>query len=57
MSDREHLEQLALRTISNDLYYDLCDAIDSMTDDDLYSMIDCGGNYKTELKVEKELVR
>lgn len=57
MSDREHLEQLAVRTVSNDLYYDLCDALDSMTDNDLYDIIACGGNYKTELKVEKELVR
>jgi hypothetical protein len=56
MGDREHLEQLATETISNDLYYDLCDTIDSLTDDDLYDIIGCGGNYKTELRLEKELV-
>lgn len=53
MSDREHLEQLAVRTISNDLYYDFCDTIDSLTNDDLYDIIGCGGNYKTELKLHE----
>lgn len=57
MSDREHLEQLACRTVSSDLYYDLVDTIDSLTDEDLYSLIECGGTYKTELRVTEELVR
>jgi len=41
MSNRKHLEQLAIRTVSNDLYYDLCD------------IIACGGNYKRELKLHE----
>jgi len=53
MSNRKHLEQLAIRTVSNDLYYDLCDTIDSLTDNDLYDIIACGGNYKTELKLHE----
>lgn len=56
MNDREHLEQLAVGTVSNDLYYDLCDALDSMTDNDLYDIIACGGNYKTELKLHEETI-
>ena len=53
MSNRKHLEQLAIRTVSNDLYYDLCDTIDSLTDNDLYDIIACGGNYKRELKLHE----
>ncbi len=49
--DRETLEQLAKETISSDLYYDLCDNIDSCTDDDLIKIIACKGDYRKEVKL------
>jgi len=45
---RETLEKIALETVSAELYYDLADCIDGLNDEDLYNVIDCNGNYKTE---------
>jgi len=50
---REDLETLAKETISPDLYYDLCDTIDSVTDDELYKLIACNGDYEQELELVK----
>lgn len=49
---REDLEKQALRTVSSELYYDLADTIDSVNDEELHSLIACGGNYKKELQLE-----
>ena len=49
--DRESLERIARQTVSPELYYDLCDNIDDMTDYDLAELIECNGNYKKELKL------
>ena len=49
--DRELLERIAKQTISSELYYDLCDNIDAMTDVELCELIECNGNYKQELKL------
>lgn len=46
---REELELDALTTVSADLYYDLADTIDSVTDEQLYKIIECNGSYKKEL--------
>lgn len=51
---REELEQKALETISSALYYDLADTIDSLTDNELYELIECNGDYKKETKLSKE---
>ena len=45
---RDTLEKMALKTVSAELYYDLADNIDSMSDVELYDIIECGGNYKKE---------
>ncbi len=47
---REDLETLATETISPDLYYDLCDTIDSVTDEELYKLIACDGKGNLKLK-------
>ena len=52
MTDREELEELALRTVSPELYYELADNIDSMTNQMLSVIISCNGNYKKELEAE-----
>lgn len=52
MTDRETLEQQVLETVSPDLYYDLADTIDSVTDEELYKIIECNGDYKKELQVK-----
>ena len=49
MTDREELEELALRTVSPELYYELADNIDSMTNQMLSVIISCN---KKELEVE-----
>lgn len=51
MKDREALEKLALKTISSELYYDLADSIEVVTDEELEAIIECNGNYKKELKI------
>jgi hypothetical protein len=48
--NRDVLEQIAKTTVSSELYYDLCDNIDAMSDDELQALIACNGNYKKELK-------
>ncbi len=47
---REDLETLAKQTVSPDLYYDLCDTIDSVTDEELYKLIACDGKGNLKLK-------
>lgn len=49
--DRETLEKQALETISPELYFDLADNLDSITDQELIDLIACKGNYKKELKL------
>ena len=53
--DRETLEKLALETVSAEYYYDLADNISDITDADLYDLIACKGDYRKEIKLEKEL--
>lgn len=45
---REDLEKQALETVSSELYYDLADNIDAVSDVELYDIIDCKGDYKKE---------
>lgn len=47
---REELELDALTTVSADLYYDLADNIDSVTDEELYKLIACDGKGNLKLK-------
>jgi hypothetical protein len=49
--NREELEQKALMTVSPDIYYDLADTIDNVTDDELYKLIDCDGDVEYELRL------
>lgn len=51
--NREDLEKLAQITISSELYYDLCDNLDTISDEELQALIACNGNYKKELKISK----
>lgn len=53
MIDREQLEQMALFTVSAEHYYDLCDNINEMTNEELAELIKCNGNYKQELKLQE----
>ncbi len=53
MTDREQLEKDALSACSADLYYDLADTIDSVTDNELYEIIKADGDYKKELKISE----
>ena len=46
--DRDTLEKMALKTVSAELYYDLADNIDAMSDVELYDIIECKGDYKKE---------
>jgi len=50
--NRTELEQEALLTVSAELYYDLADNIDSVTDEELYKIIECNGSYRKELQVQ-----
>lgn len=50
--DRDELEKHTLMTVSPDLYYDLADTIDSVTDEELTKIIACKGDYKKELQVQ-----
>jgi len=52
MTNREELEREALRTCSADIYYDLADTIDSVTDHELYKIIEARGNHKKELAIQ-----
>lgn len=45
---REELEALALHTVSSTNYYDLCDNIDTMTDNDLHALIDANSDEEQE---------
>ena len=47
--NRTELEQEALTVVSPDLYYDLADNIDSASDEQLYAVIECDGDYEKEL--------
>lgn len=47
--NREDLVKQALEVVSPDLYYDLVDCIDSVSDEDLLKIIECDGDYKKEL--------
>lgn len=49
--ERDELEKHALMIVSPDLYYDLADTIDSVTDEELIKIIACNGDYKKELQV------
>lgn len=46
--NREDLEAIAKKTVSSELYYDLCDNLDVTTDDELLDIIACKGDYKKE---------
>lgn len=48
---RADLEQQALKTVSADWYYALVQDIDSMSDMDLFNLIDCKGDVKKETKL------
>jgi hypothetical protein len=50
---REELETQALETVSADLYYELADNMESMSDSDLLYIIACNGNYKKELELQQ----
>ena len=52
MQDREQLEYNARMTVSPELYYDMVDCMDSLTDEDLYNIIACDGDYKKEMAIE-----
>ena len=45
---REDLEKLALQKVSTDNYYDLADNIDGTSDEELYFIIECGGDVVEE---------
>lgn len=49
--NREDLEKIALFTVSSELYYDLCDNLDTLDDSELLELIACNGDYKKELKL------
>lgn len=51
--NRSELETLTKKTISADMYYDLCDTIDSVTDEELIKIIACNGDYEQELELVK----
>lgn len=51
MSNRDELERIAKVTVSSELYYDLCDNIDNMTDYELQALIECNGDYDKESKL------
>lgn len=55
--NREELEKQALITVSSELYYDLCDNLDAISDDELQALIACNGNYKKELKLSEKVKR
>jgi len=50
-TSRNVLEEVAKEVVSSELYYDLCDNIDSVTDNDLCDIIACNGVYSKELKL------
>lgn len=51
MIDRETLEKQAKTTVSSDLYYVLCDEIDTVSDAELQALINCNGDYTKEMQV------
>jgi hypothetical protein len=51
MTDREQLEQDALRVCSAEIYYVLADTIDNVTDYELSEIIRANGNHKKELAI------
>lgn len=51
--DRDSLEKQALLTVSSELYYDLADNIDAVSNDDLLDIIKANGSYKKELELER----
>lgn len=51
ITDREALEALAKKTVSSELYYDLCDCIDDMSDTELIELIACNGDYDREIEL------
>ena len=54
--DRETLEQLALKTVSATNYFEISDYMGLMTDTELLKIIKCGGDYRKELRLKKEVV-
>lgn len=52
MSDnRQFLEEDALATVSATNYYDLCDNLDTTTDEELAAIIKCEGDEEKENKL------
>ncbi len=49
--ERDELEKHTLMIVSSDLYYDLADNIDNVTDEELIRIIACNGDFKKELRI------
>lgn len=50
MTNREDLELQARMTCSAEVYYDLMDGIDDVTDAQLRHIIECQGDYRKEME-------
>ena len=48
----EYLKEEALKTVSAELYYDLADTIDEMTEDELRTLISFNGDYAKESEMK-----
>lgn len=51
---REELEKEAMKVCSPDIYYDLTDALDGTSDEDLRYIISCKGDYEKEILPPEE---
>jgi hypothetical protein len=50
---REELEQKALAVCSGEIYFDLVNVIEDMSDADIQELIDCDGDFAKELAVSE----
>ena len=52
---RKALEQLAKDTVSPELFYDLCNEADNMSEEELRKIISFGGDYSKEEAWQTEM--
>lgn len=57
MTDRDELEEVALKTVSATNYYDLADNISVVSDQDLRDIIACDGDEGKEEKLAERKIK
>ena len=54
---RQELQELALRTVSSELYHELANTVEDASEEDLQRIISFSGNYLEELAYQDEMER